>query len=134
MSDQEYISLKEAAELSGYSADYIGQLIRRGKLPGKQVFSNVAWMTTEEAVIEYLRTNKRGLPAIDDNPFSLFIEKVISAEQLTLTYRALAWAAIVFFIMFILFLVSVIAVSLDHRIDREYQDKIERAQTGFSSL
>ena len=51
------ISLKEAAELSGYSADYIGQLIREGKIPGKQVYTNIAWMTTEEAVMSY-KNNK----------------------------------------------------------------------------
>lgn len=49
-----FITLKEAAEISGYAPDYIGQLIRKGKLPGKQVYCNVAWMTTERAVREYL--------------------------------------------------------------------------------
>jgi hypothetical protein len=47
------ISLKEAASISGYSADYIGQLIRAGKISGKQVYCNVQWMTTAEAVMEY---------------------------------------------------------------------------------
>jgi hypothetical protein len=41
-----YITLKEAAKISGYASDYIGQLIRRGKLPGKQIYCTVAWMTT----------------------------------------------------------------------------------------
>lgn len=51
--DKNLISLKEAAKISGYSADYIGQLIRSGKIPGKQVYVNVAWMTTAEAVLAY---------------------------------------------------------------------------------
>ena len=59
MAKEKYISLKEAAAMSGYSSDYVGQLIRGGKLPGKQVFSNVAWMTTEEAIYEYLENNKK---------------------------------------------------------------------------
>lgn len=56
-----YISLREAAEIAGYSPDYLGQLIRKGKLPGRQVYSNVAWMTTREAVLEYVdREGRRG--------------------------------------------------------------------------
>jgi hypothetical protein len=47
------INLKEAAAISGYSADYVGQLIRQGKIPGKQVACNVQWMTTKEAVLGY---------------------------------------------------------------------------------
>lgn len=53
-----YITLKEAGERFGYSADYIGQLIRKGKIDGKQVYANVAWMTTEEAMEEYLLREK----------------------------------------------------------------------------
>jgi hypothetical protein len=54
MSDQEsFINLKEASKISGYSPDYIGQLIRSGKIPGKQVYTNVSWMTTAEAVLAY---------------------------------------------------------------------------------
>lgn len=52
------ISLKEAAQISGYSADYIGQLIRAGKITGKQVYTNVSWMTTADAVIEYKNRSK----------------------------------------------------------------------------
>ncbi len=55
-----YITLKEASKMTGYSPDYLGQLIRKGKLAGKQVYLNVAWMTTEDAVREYLEKNKAG--------------------------------------------------------------------------
>jgi hypothetical protein len=51
--ENDLISLKEAAKLTGYTADYIGQLIRAGKIPGKQVYCNIAWMTTAKAVAEY---------------------------------------------------------------------------------
>lgn len=54
MDGTEYITLKEAGEISGYSPDYIGQLIRRGKLTGKQVYANVAWVTTKDALKDYL--------------------------------------------------------------------------------
>lgn len=46
--------------MSGYTPDYLGQLIRKGKLPGKQIYLNVAWVTTEEALSEYLEKNKTG--------------------------------------------------------------------------
>ncbi len=49
-----YLTLKEAAALSDYSADYIGQLIRQGKLEGFQVYTNVSWVTTEKALREYV--------------------------------------------------------------------------------
>lgn len=48
-----YITLKEASERFGYAPDYIGQLIRKGKIEGKQVYANVAWVTTEEAMEAY---------------------------------------------------------------------------------
>lgn len=57
---EKFITLKEASKISGYSPDYLGQLIRKGKLAGKQVYLNVAWMTTEEAVQEYLKVSKVG--------------------------------------------------------------------------
>jgi hypothetical protein len=55
---QDFITLKEAAELSGYSPDYLGQLIRNGKIEGQQVFLNTAWMTTKEAVLGYVEKSK----------------------------------------------------------------------------
>lgn len=51
--EKNLISLKDAAKISGYSADYIGQLIRAGKIPGKQVCCTVAWMTTADAIMAY---------------------------------------------------------------------------------
>lgn len=54
-----YITLKEAGERFGYSQDYLGQLIRKGKLEGKLVYSHVAWVTTPEAVERYLVQNKK---------------------------------------------------------------------------
>ena len=54
-----YISLKEASVRFGYSQDYLGQLIRKGKLEGKLVYSHVAWVTTPEAVEAYLKRGKK---------------------------------------------------------------------------
>jgi hypothetical protein len=59
MDDKKLITLKKAALISGYSSDYIGQLIRSGKIPGKQIYTNITWVTTAEAVLEY-KKNKNG--------------------------------------------------------------------------
>jgi len=58
LEEKNLISLKDAAKLSGYSPDYVGQLIRSGKIPGKQVYCNIAWMTTAEAVLSYKNKGK----------------------------------------------------------------------------
>jgi len=50
---EEYISLKEASKLSGYSPDYIGYLIRTGKITGRMVYTGVSWQTTREAILAY---------------------------------------------------------------------------------
>ena len=54
MRTKRFITLKEAAGISGYSPDYIGQLIRQGKLPAKKTYSNIAWLTTKEGILEYM--------------------------------------------------------------------------------
>ncbi|MCK4781713.1 G8 domain-containing protein [Candidatus Parcubacteria bacterium] len=48
-----YLSLKQAAKISGYSSDYIGFLIREGKLKGRKAYSGVSLQTTKRAVMEY---------------------------------------------------------------------------------
>ncbi len=58
--ESKYITLKQAAEISGYSSDYIGQLIRQGKIDGKQIYFNVAWVTTEEEIHKYLGLKNQG--------------------------------------------------------------------------
>ena len=54
-----YITLKEAAQVSGYTSDYVGQLIRAGKIKGEQVYSGVAWMTTKEELDSYRQHKNR---------------------------------------------------------------------------
>lgn len=43
-----YISLKKASEISGYHYDYLGQLIRKGKIEGKRIGRN--WFVPENEV------------------------------------------------------------------------------------
>ena len=122
---KKYISLKEAARISGYSADYVGQLIRNGKLEGKQVFLNVAWMTTEEAIQSYLaRQNKS---ADSKSALPRFLDKMRSSISITGAYAVVNWAAVICLGLFIVFLISVIAISIDHRVERGYEQKLEHA-------
>jgi hypothetical protein len=53
---EQLISLKKAAENSGYHPDYLGYLIRKGKLEGKKIGHN--WFTTEKAVKKFLASQK----------------------------------------------------------------------------
>ncbi|PLX26883.1 hypothetical protein C0583_05525 [Candidatus Parcubacteria bacterium] len=75
LKEKDLISLKEAGEVSGYSADYIGQLIRSGKIPGKQVYTNISWMTTADAVLAYKNASKNK----DKTP--TYTEKILNAKR-----------------------------------------------------
>lgn len=55
----ELISLREAAELSGFTQGHLAHLIRQGGMWGKKIGRN--WVTTARAVNDYLaRRNKPG--------------------------------------------------------------------------
>ncbi len=51
------ISLHDASMLSGLSSDHLRRLAEQGKLWAKKIGRN--WVTTEQAVIEYLSTNRK---------------------------------------------------------------------------
>ncbi|MDO8601050.1 MAG: hypothetical protein Q7R46_00025, partial [bacterium] len=55
---KKFLSLKEAAKLSGYSSDYMGSLIRTGKIKGKEIYSGLSWFTTIEEIKKH--KNKYG--------------------------------------------------------------------------
>lgn len=61
-----FISLNQAANISGYTQDYLGYLMRSGEIKGTK--KGRAWFTTEEYVKDYLfkrKINKKQL-AIND--------------------------------------------------------------------
>ena len=119
--NDDFITLKEAAELSGYSADYVGQLIRQGKIPGKQIFSNVAWMTTEVAVREYI-AQKGKVSNSRYGAYTRFKELYSSPEKVVALARVLLWGAIVVFSVATLLLLFVFAIGIDQRLeDRSLQ-------------
>lgn len=52
-SNLELLSLKEASELSPYSADYLNLLARKGKLKARKIGRD--WLITKIDLLEYLR-------------------------------------------------------------------------------
>lgn len=57
VAQNKYISSKRAARLSGYAQDYIGQLIRMGKLPATKV--GRAWFVDELALLSFVNTSSK---------------------------------------------------------------------------
>lgn len=100
-----YITLKEAAELSNYSSDYIGQLIRAGKIEGEQVYSNVAWVTTEASVRAYMSAkNKSSYQPAGD--FDGNLAETAQSFGVYLLYLVVAFLAVFCLVLFYIFSVS----------------------------
>jgi len=59
-SSDELISLAEAAEISGFAQPHLSLLARRGKLWAVKIGRN--WLTTREAVKEYMAQDRRPGP------------------------------------------------------------------------
>lgn len=115
-----FITLKEASALSGYSADYIGQLIRKGKIDGKQVYANVAWMTTREAVQEYIdgENTRTRSPEITQEETSLLSRITASGVFVdrSLFFRTLLIGICIVSIMFLLAEFYLFSVFIDRHL------------------
>lgn len=124
--NEKMISLKEAAEISGYAPDYIGQLIRSGKLPGKQVFSNVAWVTTEQAIRDYMdgkKTSKSDHQS--DMPFvSTLGDAVIRELETPRLLRVAISVAVFFAAATLLLLFYVFSTSLDQQLSQRAVEQV----------
>ena len=57
---EDLISLQKAAEISGLSHEHLRRLTREGELWGTKIGRN--WVTTEQAVREYLARDRRPGP------------------------------------------------------------------------
>lgn len=107
-----YITLKEAAKISGYSADYIGQLIRKGKIHGRQVYTNIAWVTTEEDLRAYLSGEKS--PAENEGTEPAPSEKPLELSQgLLAAFRVMLWVFLALSILAALFVLFALVTSSD---------------------
>lgn len=118
---ERYITLKEAAVITGYSSDYVGQLIRSGKVGGKQVYTNPVWMTTVEEVERYLseikkvpkRDRDRKTPA---NLLRRLKTRFRSELEIVKIYRKILYLTMGVSIALSLFLFYIFSVSLDNRL------------------
>ena len=124
---EKHISLKEASRISGYAPDYIGQLIRSGKLEGKQVYANVAWMTTESAIRAYVSGSHGGevsreIPRFEGG------SKFVMSKKFHRLFRGLLYAVIGLSVIFMMFLFYLLSVSIDRRIQQSSLQKIEEAR------
>lgn len=129
---EKYITLKEAAKMSGYAPDYIGQLIRKGKLPGKQVYCTVAWMTTAEAVGVYMKKNQdsgksRNMSLREQSSEKLQQIKanVLFEIKLARLYKTVLYFTIILSLGFSLLLFYIFSVSLDNKLQQRAIQKIE---------
>lgn len=102
-----FITLKEAAAIANYSPDYVGQLIRAGKIKGEQVYSNVAWVTTEEEIQAYLEDKGRTVEGVSES-------EILTHPAIKFSlYGLIAVIAVV-----LLFLQYILYVSIDTRLSQ----------------
>ncbi len=122
--EKRYITLKEAAALSGYSSDYVGQLIRSGKINGKRVYANPVWMTTEKDLLEYLEVNRSDGGEREKNGNKLlnvlrsWKTKVRSELELVKLYKGILYLTIGVSMLFSLFVFYVFSVNFDDWLSR----------------
>ena len=131
----EYISLREAAKISGYSPDYVGQLIRSGKLPGKQVFSHVAWMTTEDALKEYMHGKKRAASADHSFVQTFFaiaqsVPGMIRRQfQMPRLFATVLYIIVALMFCFLILLFYIFSTSLERELNQKAIQRAENANT-----
>jgi hypothetical protein len=109
-SKEKYITLKEAALLSGYSSDYVGQLIREGKIAGKQVYYNIAWVTTRDEISRYLHLKEKGANPSEIRGLFLRFKHSISNWLFTLQpvvlFKSFLYAVVILLAVFSALLIS----------------------------
>jgi hypothetical protein len=113
-----YITLKEAAKIANYTPDYVGQLIRAGKIKGEQVYNNVAWVTTEDEVAAYMKDKGR---TVDTDTAADFV--VLQQMSSYVLYGLIALCAVA-----LLCMQYVLYVSIDAGISSVYLSESAEVQ------
>ena len=54
---EDWITTAEAIKLSGYSADYLRELIRTGKIEGRKF--GIVWQVSKQSLLAYLKAAKQ---------------------------------------------------------------------------
>jgi hypothetical protein len=108
-----FVTLKEASSRTEYTPDYIGQLIRAGKIEGKQVYTNVSWVANEASLRTYLdaKGKHHDLVSVSAIPYEL--------PELV---RPLLYTVIICAALFMVILLHVLSVTIDKAIARTYQE------------
>ncbi len=120
-----YITLKEASELFGYSPDYIGQLIRKGKVEGKQVYANVAWMTTKDSLDEYLSRERGAAQVVEKVPFHERTMRFLLRDDTVRVAKWLLAALIPILAVFAMFVFYFISISIDRKLTLDAQHRLD---------
>ena len=128
--DEKSMSLKEASKISGYAPDYIGQLIRNGKLSGKQIYSGVAWVTTERAVLEYMREKDSERKSSSSwstvrEPLRRLSLQVRYEMQFAKVFKTVLYIAVMLSVGLSLVLFYIFSTSLEHRLNQQAIEKLE---------
>lgn len=133
MDKQKYITLKEAAKISGYAPDYVGQLIRSGKIPGKQVYCTVAWMTTEEALRQYIKRNEGqkknvGLREKLIERMRQIKTRILLEMKLAKLFKTALYFTIILSVGFSLLLFYIFSLSIEKKLQQRAIEKIQADQ------
>jgi excisionase family DNA binding protein len=51
-----WLTINEAAKLSGYHPEYVRRLLRQGKIRGKKF--SIVWMVDHKSLLEYMESQK----------------------------------------------------------------------------
>jgi hypothetical protein len=117
-----HITLKDASKISGYAPDYVGQLIRKGKLYGKQIYINTAWVTTEQAIKEYMEQGRipdeRGEDEIKER-IQTIKNTLLSEGRLSKALQVLLYIGLAISFVLCLSLFYILSVNIDRALDRK---------------
>ncbi|MEQ1561703.1 MAG: helix-turn-helix domain-containing protein [Nitrospira sp.] len=87
--NKKYISAKDASQKTGYSKDYIGQLIRGNKLDSKRI--GRLWYVTEQSILDHQKTSSEKDFLEKNEVLESIVElEEVSKEELILTISRLA--------------------------------------------
>ena len=114
--------------ISGYAPDYVGQLIRSGKIIGKKVYSNTAWLTTEAAVKNYLQKRPGAKEAIlfkgmRAGVIGKFNNGTFPEYKLMRVFRVILWFIIFLFIIFFFILFYIFSVNFEKNVNQKVIEK-----------
>lgn len=127
--DQKFISLKEASELSGYAPDYIGQLIRQGKIAGHQRYYNIAWVTTEKAIHDYVEEINRQKGLALSQVIAQHKNKFLNTMNPLMLLNRVMWFLVVTTSVFLIFLFYIFAANIEQKLNKRVNAQTTKLNT-----